>query len=300
MSARAQPAELAAVVAYAKNLGLAFQIVDDLIDVRAATSRRARTSGQDAKKTTFVSFSGVEGARALARRAHRRQPGRARSRSGPRRSRSRELARYVVDAQEVIRHDALPRVRGGPGARRLRARRRRDDQLPRVLDGAPGHELSTRSRWRSSRATTRAARPTRVRERARPPPSRRRRSRRSAAAAPCRACCRRARRRSAASARAPKRFAVLSPATSSPTPALSRNATSERLSRILRRLSASSSSIASRRIWSPEAGGEPALEVEDHDVLRPAGLRRACAASRSLVDVTTARRARACTPRRCA
>src|SRR6185503_13434557 len=61
-SARAQPGELGAVVAYAKNLGLAFQIVDDLIDVTGGSE-----TGQDVKKTTFVSFSGIEGARALAR-----------------------------------------------------------------------------------------------------------------------------------------------------------------------------------------------------------------------------------------
>jgi geranylgeranyl diphosphate synthase, type II len=64
-AARAQPAEVAAVVAYAKNLGLAFQIVDDLIDVTGGIEA-GKDTGQDVKKTTFVSFSGVEGARALA------------------------------------------------------------------------------------------------------------------------------------------------------------------------------------------------------------------------------------------
>jgi geranylgeranyl diphosphate synthase type II len=65
LSARAHPAELAAVVAYAKNLGLAFQIVDDLLDA-TGDAALGKDVGQDVKKTTFVSFSGVEGSRALA------------------------------------------------------------------------------------------------------------------------------------------------------------------------------------------------------------------------------------------
>ena len=65
--ARARPAEVAAVVAYAKNLGLAFQIVDDLIDATGGAAEAGKDVGKDLKKTTFVSFSGVQGAQALAR-----------------------------------------------------------------------------------------------------------------------------------------------------------------------------------------------------------------------------------------
>ena len=42
-AARASPAERAAVSAYAKNLGLAFQVVDDLIDATGGRRKRART-----------------------------------------------------------------------------------------------------------------------------------------------------------------------------------------------------------------------------------------------------------------
>ena len=52
--------------AYAKNLGLAFQMVDDLIDVVGAAAEAGKDVGKDLKKTTFVSFSGVDGARQLA------------------------------------------------------------------------------------------------------------------------------------------------------------------------------------------------------------------------------------------
>src|SRR4029434_908276 len=66
LAAKARPAERAAVVAYAKNLGLAFQVVDDLIDVTGEAHEAGKDVAKDLKKTTFVSFSGVDGARALA------------------------------------------------------------------------------------------------------------------------------------------------------------------------------------------------------------------------------------------
>ncbi len=94
LSARAQPAELAAVVAYAKNLGLAFQIVDDLIDVTGGPEA-GKDRGMDARKTTFVSFSGVEGARALAAELVAASQA-AIEPFGPRGAPLRELARYVV------------------------------------------------------------------------------------------------------------------------------------------------------------------------------------------------------------
>jgi geranylgeranyl pyrophosphate synthase len=93
-AARAHPAELAAVVAYAKNLGLAFQIVDDLIDV-AGFAEAGKDTGQDVKKTTFVSFSGVEGARALAAELSAASQA-ALEPFGPRGEPLAELARYVV------------------------------------------------------------------------------------------------------------------------------------------------------------------------------------------------------------
>ena len=57
----------AALAAYAKNLGLAFQIIDDLLDVEGEPAQTGKAVRSDARKTTFVSFSGVEGARMLAR-----------------------------------------------------------------------------------------------------------------------------------------------------------------------------------------------------------------------------------------
>jgi len=65
-AAGAQADERAAVAAYAKNLGLAFQIVDDVIDVTGRVEDAGKDVGKDLKKVTFVSFAGVEGARQLA------------------------------------------------------------------------------------------------------------------------------------------------------------------------------------------------------------------------------------------
>ena len=55
--------------AYARDIGLAFQIVDDLIDVEgdAATAGKAVGKDADAGKETFVSLMGVERAREQAR-----------------------------------------------------------------------------------------------------------------------------------------------------------------------------------------------------------------------------------------
>jgi geranylgeranyl diphosphate synthase type II len=66
VTAGGRPEQLAALAAYAKNLGLAFQIVDDLLDVEGDPAETGKPRLADARKTTFVSFSGVAGARELA------------------------------------------------------------------------------------------------------------------------------------------------------------------------------------------------------------------------------------------
>lgn len=66
-TARARQDQISALTAYAKNLGLAFQIVDDLLDVEGDPAETGKPRRADARRTTFVSFSGVAGARQLAR-----------------------------------------------------------------------------------------------------------------------------------------------------------------------------------------------------------------------------------------
>jgi geranylgeranyl diphosphate synthase type II len=94
-AARATPGERAAVAAYAKNLGLAFQIVDDLIDAVGVKAEAGKDVGQDLKKTTFVSFSGVDGARQLAEELIGASI-EALAGFGVKAQPLRELARYVV------------------------------------------------------------------------------------------------------------------------------------------------------------------------------------------------------------
>jgi geranylgeranyl diphosphate synthase, type II len=66
MTAGSTADAIASLAAFAKNLGLAFQIVDDLLDVTGDPSETGKAARADIKKTTFVSFSGVDGARQLA------------------------------------------------------------------------------------------------------------------------------------------------------------------------------------------------------------------------------------------
>ena len=66
LTANASDAAVASLTAYAKNLGLAFQIIDDLLDVVGTEAETGKAVRADARKTTFVSFSGVDGARELA------------------------------------------------------------------------------------------------------------------------------------------------------------------------------------------------------------------------------------------
>jgi geranylgeranyl pyrophosphate synthase len=88
--------DIAALTAYAKNLGLAFQIVDDLLDVTGTTADTGKTTGRDARKTTFVSFSGVDGARTLALELCE-TAARALTPFGPRAESLAALARFVAE-----------------------------------------------------------------------------------------------------------------------------------------------------------------------------------------------------------
>ncbi len=98
LAARALPAEVAAASAYAKNLGLAFQIVDDLIDVTGG-AEAGKDVGKDLKKTTFVSFAGVAGAWQLAGELIDTSEAALRG-FGPRAQPLRDLARYVVSRRK--------------------------------------------------------------------------------------------------------------------------------------------------------------------------------------------------------
>ena len=64
--AQATPDDFAKLHAYARDMGLAFQIADDLIDVTGTVEQAGKAVGKDqeAGKATLVSIYGVEGAKA--------------------------------------------------------------------------------------------------------------------------------------------------------------------------------------------------------------------------------------------
>jgi geranylgeranyl pyrophosphate synthase len=57
---------LAALSAYARNLGLAFQITDDLLDLEGDAARMGKDVGRDAHRANFATILGPESCRRLA------------------------------------------------------------------------------------------------------------------------------------------------------------------------------------------------------------------------------------------
>jgi farnesyl diphosphate synthase len=95
----AQPAGVAAALdVYGRAVGLAFQVVDDILDVTADSATLGKTAGKDAKdgKPTYVSMLGLDAARALA--GELRETARdALAGLGERATRLGELADFVVE-----------------------------------------------------------------------------------------------------------------------------------------------------------------------------------------------------------
>lgn len=89
---------LAALDAYAAAVGLAFQVVDDILDVTADSATLGKTAGKDAKdgKPTYVSIIGLDASRALAQQL-RADAHAALEPFGARAQRLAELADLVVN-----------------------------------------------------------------------------------------------------------------------------------------------------------------------------------------------------------
>lgn len=66
----ANPEEVKACEKFALNIGLAFQVADDILDCTASTEELGKTAGKDdaVDKTTYVKLLGLEGAREEAQR----------------------------------------------------------------------------------------------------------------------------------------------------------------------------------------------------------------------------------------
>jgi farnesyl diphosphate synthase len=89
--------ETAALDKYAKAIGLAFQVVDDVLDATADSATLGKTAGKDAadNKPTYVSILGLEESRILAEKL-RNDAHLAVAQFGNKAQRLRELADLIV------------------------------------------------------------------------------------------------------------------------------------------------------------------------------------------------------------
>jgi len=91
-------ADLERLSRYASSIGLAFQVVDDVLDATEDAQRLGKTAGKDeaARKATYVSVHGLDEARALAA-ALRQEALEAIAPLGPRGELLAAIARLIVD-----------------------------------------------------------------------------------------------------------------------------------------------------------------------------------------------------------
>jgi len=97
IGAGAPPAQEAALAEYGTALGLAFQIVDDLLDATATTEQLGKTAGSDEArgKATYPGYFGIPGTRDQARQAVERAKT-ALAPLGDRAGRLHDLADYIL------------------------------------------------------------------------------------------------------------------------------------------------------------------------------------------------------------
>jgi geranylgeranyl diphosphate synthase type II len=74
MSAHATPKQLEELTEFGQNLGLAFQVIDDILDVTQTTEKLGKSAGKDlkAQKATYPALLGLEKAKAEADRLTRK------------------------------------------------------------------------------------------------------------------------------------------------------------------------------------------------------------------------------------
>jgi geranylgeranyl diphosphate synthase type II len=70
MSANATPAQLRNLSDFGRSLGLAFQVIDDILDVTQTTEKLGKSAGKDvaAEKATFPAVVGLERSRRIAQK----------------------------------------------------------------------------------------------------------------------------------------------------------------------------------------------------------------------------------------
>jgi geranylgeranyl diphosphate synthase type II len=98
MSANCPPAQLRALTDFGYNVGLAFQIIDDILDVTQTSEQLGKTAGKDtaAEKATYPSIVGLEKSRKVARELTQRAFDSLRIFSGKAEA-LEALARYLLE-----------------------------------------------------------------------------------------------------------------------------------------------------------------------------------------------------------
>lgn len=100
MSANAGDAPLRALTAFGRNVGLAFQVIDDILDVTQTTEQLGKTAGKDAavRKATYPRLVGLDESRRIAARLTSRAY-RSLAPFGGRAAALMALARYLLERQ---------------------------------------------------------------------------------------------------------------------------------------------------------------------------------------------------------
>jgi geranylgeranyl diphosphate synthase type II len=97
MTANATPAKLEALTAFGHALGLAFQVIDDILDVTQSTAVLGKTAGKDqaVEKATYPALLGLAASRREAARLTRAAM-QALAPLGPKAQRLRDIADYLL------------------------------------------------------------------------------------------------------------------------------------------------------------------------------------------------------------
>ena len=100
MSANANPKQLAAITKFGHALGLAFQVIDDILDVTQTTEKLGKSAGKDvaAQKATYPAVIGLDQSRVEARRLTR-QAHNSLSIFGPKAEALHALANYLLERE---------------------------------------------------------------------------------------------------------------------------------------------------------------------------------------------------------
>ncbi len=97
MSANANEKQIRAMTKFGRALGLAFQVIDDILDVTQTSEKLGKSAGKDlaAQKATYPAVIGLDASRAEARRLTRTAKS-ALSTFGKEAEPLREIANYLL------------------------------------------------------------------------------------------------------------------------------------------------------------------------------------------------------------